>query len=153
MATERIYIGELLVADNIITKEQLNEGLREQKKSGGLLGMILVKMGYITPEQLTQYSAIQEEKQQEAGLAEKKRMRIGEMLIASGEITEKQLKEALEEQKKNGQKLGMILLDKNLIDRSTLVRYLTKQSQMVIDKVGMINYEAKGIVADADKNK
>jgi len=46
-------IGEILVRKNIITTAQLQAALREQKTSGGKLGSALVKLGYLTDEQLT----------------------------------------------------------------------------------------------------
>jgi len=41
-------LGELLVTEGLITNEQIQEGLSEQQKSGGMLGENLIKLGYIT---------------------------------------------------------------------------------------------------------
>ncbi|MFH1784461.1 MAG: type IV-A pilus assembly ATPase PilB [bacterium] len=43
-------LGEMLVEVGIITEEQLQEALEEQKKSGGRLGQNLMALGYITEE-------------------------------------------------------------------------------------------------------
>ncbi len=43
-------LGEMLVEVGIITEEQLQEALEEQKKSGGKLGQNLMALGYITEE-------------------------------------------------------------------------------------------------------
>jgi type IV pilus assembly protein PilB len=50
-------LGELLVRSNLITKEQLQSALDEQKSSGGQLrlGTILVKDGYISETELTAF--------------------------------------------------------------------------------------------------
>jgi type IV pilus assembly protein PilB len=50
-------LGELLVRSNLITKEQLQSALDEQKNSGGQLrlGAILVKDGYISETELTAF--------------------------------------------------------------------------------------------------
>jgi type IV pilus assembly protein PilB len=50
-------LGELLVRSNLITKEQLQTALDEQKSSGGQLrlGTILVKNGFITESELTAF--------------------------------------------------------------------------------------------------
>ena len=50
-------LGELLVRSNLITKEQLQSALDEQKSSGGQLrlGAILVKDGYISETELTAF--------------------------------------------------------------------------------------------------
>jgi type IV pilus assembly protein PilB len=50
-------LGELLVRSNLITKDQLQRALEEQKNSGGQLrlGAILVKEGYISESELTAF--------------------------------------------------------------------------------------------------
>jgi type IV pilus assembly protein PilB len=45
-------LGDLLVQTGVITPEQLNEALEEQKRSGQRLGNILVKKGYFSEHQL-----------------------------------------------------------------------------------------------------
>ncbi|MBI4712210.1 MAG: hypothetical protein HY762_02725 [Planctomycetes bacterium] len=41
-------LGELLIDDGLITNDQLQVALKEQQKTGGLLGETLVKLGAIT---------------------------------------------------------------------------------------------------------
>lgn len=48
-------LGERLVESGLITKAQLEEALREQKRSGGLLGSNLIRLGYIREEDLLQF--------------------------------------------------------------------------------------------------
>jgi type IV pilus assembly protein PilB len=48
-------IGQLLLAANLVTEEQLQEALNLQKKEGGRLGSKLVKLGYITTEKLVSF--------------------------------------------------------------------------------------------------
>lgn len=50
-------LGELLVRSNLITRDQLQRALEEQKHSGGQLrlGAILVKEGYISESELTAF--------------------------------------------------------------------------------------------------
>ena len=45
-------IGELLLEDGKLSPENLEEALNHQKKEGGLIGQILIRMGYITEEEL-----------------------------------------------------------------------------------------------------
>lgn len=47
---KNMLIGEMLVEEGIITKEQLKDGLEEQKRTGEKIGEILIRMGYITKE-------------------------------------------------------------------------------------------------------
>ncbi len=46
-------LGELLLEQNLITREQLDEGIAEQERSGGFLGQILVGLGHVTQEDIT----------------------------------------------------------------------------------------------------
>tara|TARA_Y100001970_G_scaffold294203_1_gene448415 strand:+ start:5412 stop:7127 length:1716 start_codon:yes stop_codon:yes gene_type:complete len=46
-------IGEVLIFNNLISEDQLNEALSEQKTTKGKLGHILIKNGLITEEDLT----------------------------------------------------------------------------------------------------
>ncbi|NVN97908.1 MAG: type IV-A pilus assembly ATPase PilB [Geobacteraceae bacterium] len=50
-------LGELLVANNLITREQLARSLEEQKESAGQLrlGTILIKNGFISEQDLTSF--------------------------------------------------------------------------------------------------
>lgn len=52
MAIKHKYLGEMLIDLGIITNEQLNESLREQKQSGLRLGKILKSKGFVTEQQL-----------------------------------------------------------------------------------------------------
>jgi type IV pilus assembly protein PilB len=52
-------IGELLVAERMITRDQLEQALREQKNSGTKLGYNLVKLGFIQETELTKMLARQ----------------------------------------------------------------------------------------------
>ena len=45
-------LGDLLAADGLLTPEQLNKALAEQKGSTEKLGSILIKLGFINEEQL-----------------------------------------------------------------------------------------------------
>ncbi len=48
-------IGQLLLAANLVTEDQLSEALELQKKEGGRLGSKLVKLGYLTTEKLVSF--------------------------------------------------------------------------------------------------
>ena len=47
---KNMLIGEMLVDEGIITKEQLKDGLEEQRRTGEKIGEILVRMGYLSKE-------------------------------------------------------------------------------------------------------
>jgi type IV pilus assembly protein PilB len=52
-------LGDLLVRENLITREQLSKALAEQKQSGARLGYTLVKMGVLPELELTKMLAKQ----------------------------------------------------------------------------------------------
>jgi hypothetical protein len=55
IATEnKMQLGQLLLARNIITDEQIEQALQEQREKGHrkLLGELLVEMGYCTENQI-----------------------------------------------------------------------------------------------------
>src|SRR4029079_149917 len=49
-----LKLGELLVRNKLITKEQLDKALQVQKTSGNKLGYDLVKLGFVTDEDIAQ---------------------------------------------------------------------------------------------------
>src|SRR3954465_7028218 len=48
-----VRIGELLLKEKLISAEQLQQALAQQKSNGGKLGYNLVKMGFVKDEQIT----------------------------------------------------------------------------------------------------
>ena len=59
-----------------------------------------------------------------------RKIRIGDLLVSNGVITEPQLMAALAEQKKTGQKLGYTLIDSGYIDENRLLQFLSQQLQI-----------------------
>ncbi len=57
----------------------------------------------------------------------RKKIRIGDVLIAAGAITDEQLQEALAHQKETGAKLGNTLVELGFISQEMLITLLTKQ--------------------------
>lgn len=55
-------LGEMLVDGGEITQEQLEKALEIQKEEGGLIGIILVNLGYINEQALVKYLANQAER-------------------------------------------------------------------------------------------
>jgi type IV pilus assembly protein PilB len=48
-------LGDLLVREKVITQEQLDAALKSQKSDGGRLGSVLVKLGYLSDEDVTNF--------------------------------------------------------------------------------------------------
>ena len=60
----------------------------------------------------------------------KQKIRIGDLLVERGQLSEEQLKECLEDQKETGHKLGKIIVDKGFVDEDTFLTFLSEQFQM-----------------------
>lgn len=52
-------LGELLLDRKLITKDQLEKALTKQKEEGGLIGQVLVSLGYVTEEQIANAITVQ----------------------------------------------------------------------------------------------
>ena len=48
-----VRIGELLLKEKRITPAQLQEALNHQKANGGKVGVSLVRLGFVTDEEIT----------------------------------------------------------------------------------------------------
>jgi MSHA biogenesis protein MshE len=55
---KRVRLGELLTEHGTITAEQLEQALKEQKRSGRKLGRVLIDLGFLTEEKLNQEMAL-----------------------------------------------------------------------------------------------
>ncbi len=54
MPTPKKQVGEILVEKGIITLEQLQLALKRQQEKGGKLGRLLVRMGFVSEEEISQ---------------------------------------------------------------------------------------------------
>ncbi len=114
-----LRIGDVLLQEEIITEEQLQEAIEYQQKSGGRLGDIIMKLHGIDHETIQTLT----QKLPEKG-------RLGEMLVAEGQITQAQLDQALSFQKKSGGLLGDILLSLHFLEPERLYRAIATQNNM-----------------------
>ncbi|PID43803.1 MAG: MSHA biogenesis protein MshE [Proteobacteria bacterium] len=69
----------------------------------------------------------------------KKKIRIGDLLVQNGVVTEDQLMNALKEQKRTGRKLGQTLIDLGYVDEDQLLTLLSQQ--LGIPFVQLRNYQ------------
>ncbi|NVL90720.1 MAG: Flp pilus assembly complex ATPase component TadA [Desulfobacterales bacterium] len=114
----KLRVGDLLVQEGIITQEQLNQALLVQKDQEVYkpLGEVCVELKFLSKTQLNQTLS-----------KHKKRIRLGELLVNIGLITQEQLQEALEQQKSEHAKLGDILVKKGFLTEASLINTLTIQ--------------------------
>jgi MSHA biogenesis protein MshE len=50
---EKVRLGEILVQQKLLTEEQLNQALADQKRTGRKLGRVFVENGFVTEEQIS----------------------------------------------------------------------------------------------------
>lgn len=103
-------LGQKLIDAGLLTREQLDALLREQRRGYRRLGDVLLDKGWLTREQLDE--AVRE--------AARKGRYIGDCLIDRGWITREQLDEALREQRASNRHLGELLLERNLVSAKAL---------------------------------
>src|SRR5437016_1332085 len=48
-------LGDLLVREKVINNDQLEQALKKQKETGGRLGSVLVKLGFLSDEEVTNF--------------------------------------------------------------------------------------------------
>ncbi len=50
---EKIRLGEVLIQQKLLSEEQLNQALADQKRTGRKLGRVFVENGFVTEEQIS----------------------------------------------------------------------------------------------------
>jgi len=135
-------LGKALIAEGLVTEDQLERALRiqmylEQPKQ---LGQILVDLGYSTKQAIT--DAVKKH-----GVS----MRLGDLLVEQGLITEGQLEEGLRIQKERGIQIGQALIELGAINERCLMQNLAHQAGVPFIEPGfsMIDVAAlRGISPD-----
>jgi hypothetical protein len=94
-------LGELLIEEGLITREQLTEALRVQGTLRGYvpIGQMLMMHGWLKRSDLTAVLK-----------RHRKRARLGDLLVRAGRITAEQLQAALARQQQMRQPLGQALI-------------------------------------------
>ncbi|HZF04096.1 MAG TPA: ATPase, T2SS/T4P/T4SS family [Patescibacteria group bacterium] len=113
-----VRLGELLLAEDLITSAQLEEALRVQAANEGYapLGHILVTQNIITRDQLV--SVLERHRRSS---------KLGDLLLRSRELSAEQLESALAEQRRSGQALGEVLIRLGLVSEERMRKALCRQ--------------------------
>jgi hypothetical protein len=132
-------LGELLVAEELLTEDELEQALAEQAASGRLLGQILVANGYLSAFSLARVLSEQHGVQlspKEGAPAptapapsepERAWRPLGKLLVDLEFLTESQLDRALAAQRDEGGRLGEILVSRGLLSGAELAQALAEQ--------------------------
>ena len=119
-------LGELLAVAGRISREQLTEALHEQQRSQEHLGDVLVRFGWISVAERDAALAFQRNQDGDEGP-----LRLGNLLVATGIITQEQLNDAIERQKQSGKRLGNVLVEAGYADPEQVQRGLGLQRRLV----------------------
>ena len=106
-AGEYCKLGELLQAARRLSEAQLEDALSEQRRCGDKLGEILLRRGLLSAPECEVALAFQQRRSGQARSVTK--LFLGNVLVATGDITREQLAEALQHQSKHGGRLGEAL--------------------------------------------
>ncbi len=120
-------LGEILIANNLVSEQQLLAALSVQENSKKPLGEILIEQGYVPREKL------------EAALAKQFGSRLGEILISAKVINFDQLQQALSMQKASLSLLGDILIGLGHVTEENLIDAQAKQYNL--EKVNLSQYD------------
>jgi len=113
-----VRLGELLLAERLVTATQLDEALRVQSTSEGYapLGHILVAQKIITRDQLL--SVLERYRRSS---------KLGDILLKTGDLSPADHETALAEQRRSGQALGEVLIRLGLVSEERLRMALCRQ--------------------------
>jgi len=115
---KKLRLGELLVKEGVLSEQHKDEALAIQKTLPvyKTIGEICLEKQFVSRRDLNRVLAKYH-----------KRIPLGELLINLRMINHQQLREALDEQKKSGGKLGEIFVQKGFINEKALVDILATQ--------------------------
>ena len=125
----RLLLGELLIKAKRITQAQIDNALIEQRQTGEKLGETLVRLGFIKERELDAVLTFQRNQGGDASASEK--LRLGEILVATGQVTRGQLENVLERQRVSKKKIGELLVEAGYIKPQQVDQGLRLQQQLV----------------------
>ncbi len=148
----RELLGTLLVRAKKITNSQLELALKEQERTGEKLGAILVRSGLLSETELNHF--LQFQKSQEIEGSFPGPLRLGEILIATNQISRRQMEEALQRQKLSKKKIGTILIEAGYVQPWQVEFGLKLQHRLVTAALaGMLYLSGATAVEASSKNK
>ncbi|HEY5995767.1 MAG TPA: GspE/PulE family protein [Candidatus Deferrimicrobiaceae bacterium] len=117
-STEKMKIGELLLHEKMLTRQQLQEAMefQERQASRAPLGDVLAELRFLSKGDLLHVLR-----------KHKRRVYIGELLVNLGQMTKEDVEAALEIQRFEKKRLGKIFVENGFIAESSLVNLLSTQ--------------------------
>lgn len=153
----RRLLGELLLQARRITPQQLELALIEQQRTGEKLGEVLVRLGLITRSEL---GAVLTFQQCQSKAPTPGRLRLGEILVATNQISRDQLEDALSRQRLSQKKIGEVLVEAGYVQPHQVTHGLKLQHKLltaaivaVLSLAPLSNIQSAGSISqDATNN-
>ena len=123
-------LGELVAEASRVLDEQVSQSLLEQEKTGEKIGDILVRLGYLSAAERDVVLRFQ--RYQDGTEAGSGKLRLGRILVSTGEISEAQLDRALGRARVAGHRIGEELVAEGCLSAERLDRALKLQRRLVI---------------------
>lgn len=124
----RELLGQLLLKAKRINQDQVDAALDEQRSSGEKLGEILVRQGLLHINELDVSLQFQHVQDKRTGT---NHLRLGEIMVATEQITRGQLDDVLTKQKISKGKIGDLLVESGYLKSRQLGHGLKLQQKLV----------------------
>jgi hypothetical protein len=125
----RQIFGNLLLQAKRITPEHLDFALREQERTAEMIGSTMVRIGMISASELDSLLAFQ--RYQCNNELRGGRLRLGELLVATGQISRNQLDGVLKKQSASNKKIGEMLVESGYATPQQVSHWLSLQKKLV----------------------
>ena len=142
-------LGELLLADELVLEPDLEYALAVQRERGGLLGEILVTLGFVSTTDIVRALGRQHGVHLNMAIAQRQeRLRVrpapmrrsagwwrplGRLLVDKGLLTESGLERALVDQRTTGRLLGEIVVTRGWVSAEDVARTVAEQHGVVVE--------------------
>jgi predicted CXXCH cytochrome family protein len=126
-AGERQLLGQLLVQSGHISSDQLDRVVTEQQRSGEKLGEVFQRLGILTGKQLSGLLAFQQNQDDSCDSP----LRLGELLVSTGQIARGQLEDALLKQKHSDKNIGDLLIEAGYVTPGSIEKCAHLQKMLI----------------------
>ena len=123
-------LGEMLVSKGVITRKQLEEAIKLQEREGIKIGNALVKLGYLSWDQIYRFLGAQYRGESWKSL--------GQILLERGVVTREQLSEAFKAHEETGISVGKALVNLGYTTWYEIYRALSNQYEIAFMRISDI---------------
>jgi hypothetical protein len=125
----RRLLGELLLLGKRITAQQLNEALEIQHQTEETLGDVFLRLGLISDKELRALLKFQRYQTDRTKASD--RLRLGEIMVMTNQITRSQLEHALAKQQRTRQNIGDVLIGTGFLRPEQLSQGVRLQKKLL----------------------